>query len=493
MNPLTIKEQVKLPLRRCLALTLNGLHHRLFRASVTVSIVTLAVAFLAAMAGETMISRNIAKSLSVMTKPRRLFLFWTDILTQPMETRQTVELLSSAQPGTKLYEMLNKWGGGDVCDMALLAKLAKQETQYVRFFDGLEEGVLRTFAGRLRGRDLLKEIDQPEHWGPFSQAVADGVLIIPGTIDDFEDFLPPWQQTEALRQKINAGQHASSEHLKIALGQTTLQEALAGEDPLLSDKILHAGFLIPPDEYAALKDGALFAQRLQRLERLLSNTKIRQRFALQFEIKEMRNLTSERFYRALGTKKGSEWLAAQLRDLELETALNGTNIRETALGRQMQERLATVEGALGNRATSGEKTFLSLPPRIVALIIVSLLVCTVGIVNAMLMSVTERFKEIATMKCLGATDGVVMSKFVLEAGFQGVVGGCIGTLIGILLGVLRSLWGYGTIAVKNIPWDTLTGSFGVIVMIGIGLSIVAAIYPAWMAARLSPMEAMRVE
>jgi len=52
--------------------------------------------------------------------------------------------------------------------------------------------------------------------------------------------------------------------------------------------------------------------------------------------------------------------------------------------------------------------------------ILSLLVCAVGIVNAQLMAVTERFREIGTMKCLGALDRFVLRLFILEAGMQGL-------------------------------------------------------------------------
>ncbi|MHC4873047.1 MAG: ABC transporter permease, partial [Planctomycetota bacterium] len=53
------------------------------------------------------------------------------------------------------------------------------------------------------------------------------------------------------------------------------------------------------------------------------------------------------------------------------------------------------------------------------LVVMSLLVCSVGIVNAMLMSVTERFQEIGTMKCLGAMDGFIIKIFMIEAFIQG--------------------------------------------------------------------------
>ena len=67
------------------------------------------------------------------------------------------------------------------------------------------------------------------------------------------------------------------------------------------------------------------------------------------------------------------------------------------------------------------------------LISLSLLVCVVGIANAMLMSVTERFREIGTMKCLGALDTFIVKLFLLESTFQGFAGTSAGIVIGFLL------------------------------------------------------------
>ena len=77
------------------------------------------------------------------------------------------------------------------------------------------------------------------------------------------------------------------------------------------------------------------------------------------------------------------------------------------------------------------------------LIVMALIVCVVGIANSMLMAVTERFREIGTMKCLGALNRFVVELFLLESGFQGLVGAIMGSLIGFLSIMLLSLKDYG--------------------------------------------------
>lgn len=127
------------------------------------------------------------------------------------------------------------------------------------------------------------------------------------------------------------------------------------------------------------------------------------------------------------------------------------------------------------------------------LVVLSLLVCVVGIVNSMLMSVTERFREIGTMKCLGALDSFIVKLFVLESSFQGTVGTVIGVIIGLLLTILMSLGSYGGVIFDHFPaLDIL--KWGILaIVIGSILSVIGAIYPSYTAARMEPVDAMRVD
>lgn len=125
----------------------------------------------------------------------------------------------------------------------------------------------------------------------------------------------------------------------------------------------------------------------------------------------------------------------------------------------------------------------------------ALLVAFVGILNAMLMSVTERFREIGTMKCLGALDGFIVKLFLLESLFQGFVGTAIGITIGLGLSLLAMLITYGTLAFGGFEHTGLSILRGTAscLLVGIGLTIAGAVYPAWQAARMQPIEAMRAE
>ena len=127
------------------------------------------------------------------------------------------------------------------------------------------------------------------------------------------------------------------------------------------------------------------------------------------------------------------------------------------------------------------------------IVILSLLVCVVGIINAQLMAVTERFREIGTMKCLGALDRFVLRLFVLEAGMQGLAGGLAGALIGAMFSIANSTVSFGWSAMAHVSWQGVV--FSILVAVGVGflLSLVGVLYPAALAAKMQPVEAMRVE
>ncbi len=127
------------------------------------------------------------------------------------------------------------------------------------------------------------------------------------------------------------------------------------------------------------------------------------------------------------------------------------------------------------------------------IVLLSLLVCAVGIVNAQLMAVTERFREIGTMKCLGALDRFVLRLFLLEAGMQGLVGAAAGALGGALFALLNGLFFFGWQAIALVPVDDLLMSLAAATIAGCLLSLIGVSYPAWVAARMQPVEAMRVE
>ena len=128
------------------------------------------------------------------------------------------------------------------------------------------------------------------------------------------------------------------------------------------------------------------------------------------------------------------------------------------------------------------------------LVAVSLLVATIGISNALGMSVTERYREIGTMKCLGALNSFVIRLLLLESSFLGVLGALLGVLLGSLFALLGHSGTYGSdVVLAALDGGRLAVAGATCLAIGWVVAMVAAVYPARIAARMVPADALRTE
>jgi hypothetical protein len=127
------------------------------------------------------------------------------------------------------------------------------------------------------------------------------------------------------------------------------------------------------------------------------------------------------------------------------------------------------------------------------LMVLALLVAFVGITNAVLMSVTERFREIGTMKCLGALDSFVVKLFLIESAMQGLLGTLVGVALGGVLALAKVGLDYGSPAFGFMPWGQMLNATGLSIACGTVLAVAGALYPAYVAAKMEPAVAMRVD
>jgi len=135
-----------------------------------------------------------------------------------------------------------------------------------------------------------------------------------------------------------------------------------------------------------------------------------------------------------------------------------------------------------------------------------ILVAAINIISTLVVAVTDKQADIAILRTLGAAPGSVMQVFIV----QGMVIGIVGTLIGAGLGIVTALnidvivpaienalsikfLSKDVYLIPELPSDLQAGDVGAIVLMALGLSFFATLYPSWRAARLNPAEALRYE
>jgi putative ABC transport system permease protein len=142
----------------------------------------------------------------------------------------------------------------------------------------------------------------------------------------------------------------------------------------------------------------------------------------------------------------------------------------------------TAEGALGTWHKISKILFLALP----GLVAISLVVGGIVIMNIMLMAVSERTREIGIRKALGARRRDILAQFVVESATLSAAGALLGIGFGLALAfVVKSLT---PLPAAVAPWSVLAG-----MALGIGVGVVAGVYPASRASRLDPIVALRAE
>jgi putative ABC transport system permease protein len=143
----------------------------------------------------------------------------------------------------------------------------------------------------------------------------------------------------------------------------------------------------------------------------------------------------------------------------------------------------TSSQSLLSTATSVDKTLTILLGGVAG---ISLLVGGIGVMNIMLVSVTERIREIGLRKALGATPRLIRRQFLVEASVLGLIGGALGALLGII----------GAVFLPGVVGDPISISApatGLALVVALAIGVAFGVYPASRAAHLAPIDALRSE
>lgn len=172
----------------------------------------------------------------------------------------------------------------------------------------------------------------------------------------------------------------------------------------------------------------------------------------------------------------------------------GSDIQTTQVSRNVEQALAKSHGGQGgfevlsgNQNLAASDSILNLLTQLIAgIAAISLLVGGLGIMNVMLVSVSERMHEIGIRKAIGATNRQIMSQFLVESAALSMLGGIIGLAVAFLADLALRIW---TDLTPAITWQLVLLATGVSLVVG----IVFGTIPALQAARKDPITALRSE
>jgi putative ABC transport system permease protein len=488
---LEVREQSRLSFRRMLAVCLESVAHRLARSSLTVAIVLLAIAFLAFSLVEGQLGRAARDTIRDRVQRANAYARFLREASSLETEENTVRAAAALEAGGAGWENLRAWGGLTDGEAHRFIAHSRAVVRYLEFFAGLPVGrrtLLTEDRAGLTVFDLLASADGRRN---FAERLARMPSIrFPGGAPSFDEVLDGWP---AYRERLGAVRRGREETLRAVaefagpggLG-ARLAAAVRGGDAEFFGQMARRGLRVEPAEEAAIVAGHARQARVERATEWVSRAPVRAGWNRRFR---------ERFSPGAALASCARqpgrigWISDRLRAANAEAGFDAAACLAAARAYAEDKDLAAKERELLARYGTGS----GFGSRTVWLIAVSFLVCGVGIANAMLMSVLERFKEIATMKCLGMRNGTLAFLFVTEAALIGLAGGAAGMLVGFAIAFVRAGVRYGAFAFERAPWTALGDAAGFCIGCSLLLATAAALYPARVASRMAPMEAMRVD
>ena len=191
-----IKEQPRLGIARTLAMTFNGMRHRVVRSIITVMVITVAIAFMMNTVGESLLKHGVAQSISQRILDMRLTSRWHAMLSQPPALEALIARIADAPPGGQFMIQSQRFSDFDDDQMFALHATVTQADLYLTWFERLNYGQRRRLAHTASGSAIFDRLGSAQTYARFDRGLSAMTSIrLPTQRKPFDDFLVDWRSS----------------------------------------------------------------------------------------------------------------------------------------------------------------------------------------------------------------------------------------------------------------------------------------------------------
>lgn len=527
MEEIVIKKQRQMTFAETLDFCISSIRHRFMRSLLTLSVVILAVAFFMFLQCSNIFKNSVKEGVEKEILDSRNASRILNMLYAPITEKDFVSMLVDARKSPGDFKRIAKMLNMDQDRMQIFVNNAAQEMIYLRFFERLPFGKRKELFGQFKDSAQLEMLLGEGKYEEFLAKTRElGGIRLPGGEENFKAFLASYKEyrTELkaaftklisiqknpafprfdengrnLKDNQVLAAHLLSLHRKNAINQdwryklealnifiTDAEMQMIVNYLEMTDRTNKIKSLLSHEAYRVRWRQVYGKNKYSRMDEKLANLDANKTWQVFNDANNPRNLRELQHTIYFGNSTEN----VELLSTDKLQLIPRTDLEAIRKFNEYQKELQELELQLEINTLDDAKGFT---PDQIYLMCLSFLVCVVGITNAMLMSITERFREIATLKCLGATDSFILVQIVLEALIQGVIGGMIGLVLGFIVALSSSIFQVGVRVFASFDWGMIGYAALFSLLAGMLLSVLSSLYPSAKAARMAPMEAMRVE
>ena len=489
MTTIEVKKQKQLSLKKTFDFCLSSIKHRMGRSMLTLSVVVLAVAFFMYLQCSNIFRNSVSGGVKEEIIASRQASLTLGMMYAPYSNGDFRQTLASSLFNHNLAAHLSRLLDVTMTELKDISLVAEQEMGYLNFINQLGLGQRKLLFDKNEGRNCFIYLQNSANYERFQLELRKlSSVHFPGEISDFKAFIDNYNQYAKQCDELY------STWLKMQKQVQAESAALTGKHGQLADYLLSSPanmekwikllaahkYELSSEEIAEVKHYLEVNALIERVQKTLLEQDFRKKWRTMYG--QSKYTKMEEKMMIIDSSRNRDMLKERFSPAELKTV--GEEFR-------LRKELRDLEGYLNIDVMARDKSFLT--AQHIYLMVLSFMVCMVGITNAMLMSITERFREIATLKCLGATDSFILVQIMIEASIQGAIGGFCGVIIGAFAAVLNSYFQVGGRLFATFDFGGVLLAGLMSLAAGILLAVLASLYPSTRAARMAPMEAMRVE